>query len=111
MSVNLHGFDSAVNCYEECNDFVNVLIFCDEKDIERVCEAFDKGLNDFYDDDDYPFCWGDAIELALDERGVDCLVDYATLTEDGMETDDEWDTLVGDVAVAAKAFRGHCYGD
>lgn len=109
VSVNLHGYDSAVNCYEECNDFIDLLVYCDEADVERVCKAFDKGLNDFYNDDDCTLCWGDAIENEL--AGIDCLVDYATLEDDGMTPDAEWKRLIGDVAVAAKVFRSHCFGD
>lgn len=111
VSVNLHGYDSALNCYDGFNRFIDILVFCDECDIQRVCETFDKCLADWYSDSDCTICWGDAVELALDKRGIDCYIDYATLEDDGMIPDDEWDTLVGNVAAAAKAFRGHCFGD
>lgn len=107
-NVNLHGYETVVNCYSAQEPYIDILVYCDDKDAEKVVEVFDNGLDDFYEDE--TICWGDAIVYRLNENDIDCYIDYATLKDNGYDTDEEWEALIAETIARAKHFRGHCYG-
>ena len=88
FETNLTGL-RVIRYYSVMNPWLDFLIAVAPNDFDRAKQAIASGIELFGDDND--ICFGDAVTMKLREAGIFFYICYADLTEDRMDTTDEWD--------------------
>lgn len=88
FEANLTGL-RVIRYYSVMNPWLDFLVAVAPNDFDRAKQAIASGIEHFWDDND--ICFGDAVTMELQEDGIFFYICYADLTEDRMNTTDEWD--------------------
>lgn len=87
FEANLAGLRIIRYC-SAMNPWLDFLVAVAPNDFDHAKQAIERGIEQFWDDDD--ICFGDAVTTELEEAGIFFYICYADLNEDQMDTTDEW---------------------
>lgn len=84
---------SAVHATAAMNSWMDCFVLVEPKDIQQTARAVRKAYDEFWNDADGRFCYGDAIKEAMDKLGCRYRLLLCDYDEDTDEPTDFWEKL------------------